>query len=384
MHTSLTLLKNKYLLAFATAGLLCIATERMAWALEAITHEASGVPCAILENFGGDVEVLDPSRTRVVSLTKNSGIPCGGWVSTANGWAIIQHRDGHDLRVGANTFLEIPENVNKDSDQVVLYRGEAFATTEGGSGELRVITANARVRLKRGTVLLNFSPDDQDTQLVALDGPASLENRFAPEKKVSVQAGESTSLNFKTQRVVPSFPKAVSVASLKSKLGQFRINEKDMSKYYETAEARAERRLAADLSNLSNDSEVAVEHADEKVDGSEKPAPTEKAAPAEHALAGRRIASEATTEQSRPHYDYLRSSSNQEDSSRMKAQWAKKMTAGEDVGERILYPDKYYGKPQQVKVIVTDPAEQMNAHKAKVEDSEKQRLIRELSQIRDE
>jgi hypothetical protein len=362
-------------------------------------NESSGVPCAILENFGGEVEVLDPSRTRIVSLTKNSGIPCGGWVSTSNGWAIIQHRDGHDLRIGMNTFLEIPENMNKDSDQAVLYRGEAFATTEGGAGELRVITANSRVRIKRGTVLINFSPDDQDTQLVALDGPASLENRFEPEKRVNIKAGEATSLNFKTLRVVPTYPKAVSIASLKGKLGQFRVNEKDMSKIYETAEARAERRLAADLSSIQEGTDEAdgksVEHADEKVgkDGEQ----IENHKPV---ISDRRIASEQASEHSEHNvdfdtqsgssakrkatYSYMRTPVSNEENMRLKAQWAKKMTAGEDVGEKILYPDKFYGKPQKVKVLISDPGAQMNAKKGQTEDLEKKRLIQELSQIRDE
>ena len=61
-------------------------------------------------------------------------------------------------------------------------------------------------------MLINFSPDSQDTQLVALDHPATLENRFEPSKKVEAKAGESTDLNFKEMRVIPTYPKAVSIA----------------------------------------------------------------------------------------------------------------------------------------------------------------------------
>jgi hypothetical protein len=358
----------------AATFLLCIATPRSAWPVEATTHESSGTFCALLENFGGDVEVLDPSRTRVVSLTKTSGIPCGGWVSSGNGWAIIHHRDGHDLRIGPNTFLEVPEfhpdasNADGGSDQVVLYRGEMFGSTEGGAGELRVITANARVRVKHGTALINFSPDEQDTQLVALDGPSSLENRFEPSKKVEAKAGEATNLNFKQLRVVPAFPKAISIASLRGKLGQFRINEQAQSKIYETAQARADRRLAADLSDVEKAQgadDKGVVHEDEKV------------------VSDRTIASEGTV-RGRKRYSYSRNAMGMEETNKMKAQWTKKMTAGEDIGEKILYPDKFYGKPQKVKVLISDPAEQMNAQKAKTEDVEKKRLIEELSQIRED
>jgi hypothetical protein len=364
---------------FTAIWLIVNAIEHSAWALEAATPQLASVPCALLENFGGDVEVLDPSRTRVVSTSKTIGIPCGGWVSSGqDGWAIIRHRDGHELRVGAGTFLEIPENQDSaqntgklTSDQVVLYRGEMFATTEGGAGELRVITANSRVRIKRGTALINFSPTEQDTQLVALDAPASLENRFETEKKVEVKAGESTSLNFKLLRVIPSFPKAISIASLKSKLAQFRIGEKDQTKIYETAQARAERRMAADLSN-EDKQEAPAEHADEKPGYQEK------------TMSDRRIASASTRHGPKRNYSYSRTPVNSEEAAALKARWVKKMTAGEDVGEKILYPDKFYGKPQKVKLLISDPAEKINARKHQTDDAEKRRLIEELSQIRDE
>ena len=361
-------------------SLACSLAARTAWSYEATAHQNTSVPCAVLENFGGDVEVLDPSRTRVVGFSKNAGVPCGGWVSSGNGWAIIHHRDGHDLRIGPNTFLEIPEShpgaaEASQADQVVLYRGEMFGSTEGGAGELRVITANARVRVKHGTALINFSPDDQDTQLVALEGPATLENRFEPSKKVEAKAGESTNLNFKLQRVIPEYPKAISIASLKGKLAQFKLTEQDQSRLYETAEARAERRLAADLTDPEEVAEAAgkksVVHEDEKV------------------VADRGLASVTPLENPKKSakksskFTYNRNPLSPEESQKLKARWAKKMTAGEDIGERILYPDKFYGKPQKVKVMISDPGAEMDAHKHRTEDVEKKRLIEELSQIQE-
>jgi hypothetical protein len=333
-------------------------------ALEATTSENSSVPCAILENFGGDVEVLDPSRTRVVGLAKSSGIPCGGWISSGNGWAIVRHRDGHDLRIGPNTFLEIPESHpgatdSAFADQVVLYRGEMFGSTEGGGGELRVITANGRVRMKQGTMLINFNPESQDTQLVALDRPASLENRFEPAKKVVAKAGESTDLNFREMRVIPSYPKAISIASLHGKLALFKLTDQDQTKIYETAQARAERRLAAELVQAEPDEKV---------------------------TSNRQIASEpvsATPAVASKRYNYDRNPIDPEQAQKLKAQWSKKMTAGEDIGEQILFPDRFYGKPQKVKVTIMDPAEPMNAQKQQTEDVEKKRLIQELSQIQE-
>jgi hypothetical protein len=395
-------LKNNFQLiqfVVCAVGVVAFFAAVAAHAYEPQTSESTGTPCAVLENFGGDVEVLDPSRTRVAGLSKNTGIPCGGWVSSGSGWAIIHHRDGHDLRIGPNTFLEIPESQPKENpalpssnDQVVLYRGEMFGSTTGGGGQLRIVTANARVRMDQGTVLINFSPDEQDTQLVALDHTAMLENRFEPTKKVRIQAGESTDLNFKEMRVIPTYPKAVSIASLHEKLALFKVTPSDQAVFYETAQARAERRLAVDLQENAP-AEAKPASGDGKID--------------ESTVSDRKIASEGgATGVSDPssgvsgiegyaphpavaktplkkHYTYNRDSVDQEENQKLKAQWAKKMTAGEDVGERILYPDKFYGKPQKVKVLVSDPGAAMDAQKRQSDDAEKNRLMRELSQIQE-
>jgi hypothetical protein len=65
--------------------------------------------------------------------------------------------------------------------------------------------------------------------------------------------------------------------------------------------------------------------------------------------------------------------------------WVKKVVGGESVGERILYPDKYYGRTQKVKIEVLDPAQKelqkMNQKIQQREDIEKRKLIEELSRI---
>jgi hypothetical protein len=362
----------------------------VAHAFEVGAQEGEVAPCAVVENFQGDLEILDPTRTHIINVGKNVGIPCGGWVSSEMGWALIRHRDGHDLRVGPNTFIEIPENNANSPDQVVLYHGEVYGSTEGGGGDLRVTTANARVRVPKGAVLVNYDAENQDTQLVALDHPATLENRFEPDQKIKIQAGESTSLNFKQLRVVPTFPKAVSIASLKEKLVLFRLNEKDAADAYQVAEVRAERRLAA---TLTPEQEMAKQDAldkqqakDDLKDGPKdgvkddlefKPKETPVVAP------GRKLASEGGVKNAT--YSYERGPVTTDDEGQMlKSHWLRKMTAGEDLGERMLFPEKNHGKARKVSVVVDDPGAQMDAKKQKVEDAEKRKLIEELSQIHED
>jgi hypothetical protein len=378
-------LKITVLLLSATL-LVAAPFVRVAHAFELGAQEGEAAPCAVVENFQGDLEILDPSRTHIINVGKNVGIPCGGWVSSEMGWALIRHRDGHDLRVGPNTFIEIPENNANSPDQVVLYHGEMYGNTEGGGGDLRITTANARVRIPKGSVLVNYDAENQDTQLVALDHPATLENRFEPDQKTKIQAGESTSLNFKQLRVVPTFPKAVSIASLKEKLILFRLNEKDAADAYQVAEVRAERRLAATLTPEQEqakqddlDKKQARDDLKSKDDLEFKP----REQPAVTPVAARKLASEGGVKNAT--YSYERSPvTTDEEGATLKSHWLRKMTAGEDLGERMLFPEKFHGKPRKVSVLVEDPGAPMDAKNKKVEDAEKRKLIEELSQIHED
>jgi hypothetical protein len=369
----------------ALAGVASLLSVSAAIAREATTQENVAAPCAIVENYRGDLEILDPSRTHSIAVSKNTGIPCGGWVSSDAGWAIIHHRDGHEFRIGPHTFIEIPENNATSPDQVVLYHGEMFGSTEGGGGDLRIITANARARLPKGNLLINYDQENQDTQMIALDAPATLENRFEPSKKILVQAGESTSLNFKELRVVPTFAKAVSIAALKEKLSLFHVSEREAAEAYEIAQARAERRLAASLTPEQEADAAAKEAAKNHNDDLNSAGDDLQFKKTEKRVGSRKLASTSKKGESRTgSSSYLRHPINPDEAAVLKTHWARRMTGGEDVGESILFPEKSHGKPRQVKVLIEDPAAQMDARKKRTEDAEKRRLIEELSQIHED
>ncbi len=316
-----------------------------AFAVEVSPQVSASPPCAVLDNYDGEVQVLDSSRTFLVDAAPHVGIPCGGWVSVKTGWASVRHRDGYFVQVGANSFAQFQES-NTDGhdsgDQVVLYRGEIFAQSGDGSGELRVVTADARARVSQGSMIVLYNHGQNETQLIALENQASLENRFETSRRIAVHAGEASNLNLKLLRVVPSLPRTASIASLKPVFADLHLSDQERSYAIAATRKREEREMASSLEGSHG--------------------------------ANRGLASEKSS-------DYSRNKADKEDAA-LHAYWVKKMVGGQSIGESILYPDQYYGRPQKVHVIVDDPAMKLNKSFQRKENEEKHRLIEELSQIR--
>jgi hypothetical protein len=397
------------------------------------------VPCAVLDAFSGRVQVLDAARTHLIDAVPAAGVPCGGWVSVETGWAELHHRDGFKMHLGAKSFAEFPES-NPDGkhlgDHVVLYRGEVYGLAPGGSGELRMITANGRSRVTRGSVVLVFDVDEDETQLIALHGASTLENRFEWSRRIRVSAGEASALNFRLLRVVPTAPRALAAATLAPRLVGLHVEEKESDTAVVAAKERQERVLASELVDAGPDgvsddagpptrehngakapkgetgemkqAEVVPtdrergevqpasgKNADAALDGEEGPGPypakdhsREAEAMAEPGAKPARAPASVHAASAKPREkgSYARHQYDAEDA-QLRERWAKKMVAGEPVGERILFPDKFYGRPQQVRVQVSEPGSRSPASSArylKGEESEKRRLIEELSQIREE
>ena len=335
------------------AGFLCALAAK---AKEVATAQASGSPCAVVTRFGGEVQVLNSDRSHLVEFQKNSGVPCGGWVYVIRGYAEVHHRDGFTAHLGADTFVQFPEsNLGEQisGDHFVLFKGEMFVSSDEGAGEARVQTANARARIARGSAIVEYNSETEDSQLIAIDQTATLENRFEISKRISVQPGEASTLNFKLLRVVPSAPSAVALSSLKPRLQDLHLGEKAQMVAMVAAQARANRKLASDLNGSKH---VSVAQKKEMQDT--------------YALTKARA-------------KYLPHPVDEE-ASRLKAHFVNRMVAGELAGEKMLYPDKFYGKAQSVSVQVIDPADKFLKKKQKNDDAEKKKLIEELAKIRDE
>lgn len=306
-------------------------------------------PCGVIEDFGGRTQVLDATRTQLLDTDVRVALPCGAWVSTEDGWARIVHRDGYRIHVGSGTFVELLSNEtanDSDGDHLVLYRGQIKLQAGSGTsvGEVRVSTPHARARLKRGKALLIFSQVEQETQLIALDHWATLENRFEPARRVKANEGESTSLNFKALRVVPSLPQAVSVASLRNKLLDLRLDDRAKGEAALVVKQRRVRHFASQLS----------------ADPTRKPAALQFEGKNEY----RRHPPANGDEEARD-------------------LWTRRLVGEVQDGEKILHPDRFYGRPSEVKIVVrdVDPAAKRKTGRTPADD-EKDRLLKELSQIR--
>lgn len=211
----------------------------------------SSVPCAVMEGFEGEVQLLDPTRTHLVETKLKAPVPCGSWISIRSGWAELRHRQGYVLRVAAGTFLEIFDHEAKGLgtglDQVVLYRGKVHAQVDKGSEELRIVTANGRVRLSSGSALVLYSQVEEETQLIAIRDAVQFENRFENERKILVKKGEASSLNLKAMRVLPGTPFGVNLAALRFLLNDLQLPEKEFKESVKAAQWRQDRKFASIL-----------------------------------------------------------------------------------------------------------------------------------------
>lgn len=326
--------------------------------------EAVKAPCGMLENFMGEVQILDHNRTQLIDATLNAPIPCGSWVSVNRGWAQIRHLNGPHISLSDQTFVQLPD-FRKDTefkgDHVIIYRGQVYAQAGNGAEEFRLVSSTGRARVRRGKMIMIVSSSTaskNETQLIALQNFATLENRFENSRKVKVRAGEATNLNFKLLRVIPTLPTAISVASIRPKLVDLRISQTDQLEAIRSILNRQGRKFPTIAS-----------------DDKEESLPLDERNQVEEKVIQRKLAS--TGKKS----IYTRHLNSPEDA-KLRAYWIKKMVGGEDAGERVLYPDKYYGKTQRVHVEVEDPGVKFDQKLQKQQDAEKKRLIEELSQIR--
>lgn len=335
--------------------------------------------CAVIEEFGGKVQLLDPNRTAILDTDVRTGIPCGSWISTEDGWFKIIHRDGYRVTAGSNTFLEVIDDGNDPTaptpakplaqglDQLVLYKGQVKVQAGAGvsSGELKILTPHARARIKRGRAILIFSKDQEETQLITLDQVASLENRFESSRSVRVKEGEASSLNFKALRVLPSIPQAVSLSGLKQKLMDLRLDDRTRHEVLGVVKQRHDRKFASVLDRGQGHTDDLLEHDRKSVakgSGDRKPS-----------------ALEFQTGEYRRHPP-------KKDDELAKTLWTRRLVGDQTDGEKILYPDRFYGKASAVNLQVRDPNPEKKVQTAKSlrsdEEAEKEKLLRELSSIR--
>lgn len=320
------------------------------------TQSSGSIPCATVENLEGRVQILDSSRAFLIDATPKASVPCDGWVSTGPGWVQLRHRDGYVLHVGGESFLEIAEG-NRDGknsgDQVILYRGQVFASAPDGAEELRINTANARARLSSASAVVLFNQQTQESQLIVLERVATLENRFEASRRVKVGAGEASDLNLALLRVIPSAPRAVATASLRAKLEDLKVGTQAHDRALGFAKRRQERKFASWAPPKTADGAETA--------GGRKP---------------------AGLEFDRTAARYLRHKEDPADADQ-RDQWVKRHVGDAPDSEKLLFPEAQSGRPQRVSLEIVDRGPLSNPQQ-KAEAEEKRKLIEELARVRED
>lgn len=333
-----------------------------AFAEEASSQSHATPPCALIDDFYGDAQILDSSRTQTRVVAPSSGakpaVYCGGWISVEKGWVHLTHRFGYNISVGPHSFVQFLD----ESDALVLYRGQVYAQVGGGMGELRILTPNARMKATRSGVIAIFSPEQENTQLITVDGQATIANRYEDSKNatVSVKSGESSQLDLQLLRVVPSVPKIVATPSLKAKLTELHVPARQADRALVLVRTRKHEALA--LYEPKKKAPPSAEAAEVKpeedlheryVEGSRAPA--------------RRLASSGSgnsSSEGAPHRDDV----------------LLKSLGGSEEGMKILRPGKKKAKARPT-IEVEDPEAKLNLQKQAADSSEKKRLMEELSKV---
>jgi len=239
-------------LGVALLPFICLFTpSAMAVENTAVLRGTLSTACGEVEAFGGEVQLFDPTRTRVIEVSKKASVPCGGWVSVgpSEGWILVHQRDGYQVNLGTGAFVQFPSahEGGAGKDALVVFRGQAYVKSLISGSEIQLITPNARARLGQGTVLFSYQSNESQSQLISLEGRASIENRFAGQRRIQLNPGEASSLDFQSLRVVPSTPQAVSLASVDARLKPLFLDETSRGEALAAIRKRAERKLAARL-----------------------------------------------------------------------------------------------------------------------------------------
>ena len=228
---------------------------------DAIMPSSESVYCAKLTKFEGDIQILNATKDQLIETKLDSQIPCGGWLSIGEGWLKIQHKDGYVLKTTEETLVEIFDNDRDvhytNPEQVVLVRGNLFVRNKNPNHQIKIVTANGRVTMKDGQVVVKFNPETDETQVISLGKDVVFENRFANQQNVTVKRGEASTLDFKDNRVLPSTPKPVQIKSLKLALNKFPLSTVEYKYAMSAAQSKYRRKLPSSLRKFKGDRKIA-------------------------------------------------------------------------------------------------------------------------------
>lgn len=233
------------------AGLALVGVGLAPSALASHPGESGAViACGRLESFQGNVQVFDAARTSTIDVKPNQKLQCGDWISVVQGKAIIRHKLGFQVTLGAGSFLQIldPQSgENPEKDHFALYRGQGLFKASEKDPELKVATANARARFRNSEGYFLYSYDFHVSQLVGIQGRSRLENRFLDARPIAVARSQVTSMGELGSRPVPRLARTVSMASVKERLARLGVTADLQKQMVDQMKVLAETRMPAKL-----------------------------------------------------------------------------------------------------------------------------------------
>ena len=222
----------------------------LAWGSATVTQQDKAIPCATVEDFSGDGDILSATRQFQSAVESHRTIDCLGWVSVKKGYLVLRHREGQVIHLSEGALAQLNESNpdgKKDTDQLVLVRGEAFVETSDGSVPFRVVTAQSRARLDQGQMFVLYSLENDESQVFAISGKVSFENRFVTQYRMEVRPGEVSAMNLESGRVIPSHPQAVALATMKPKFAALNVDPKARDRAIKTAKNRNQKIFSKNL-----------------------------------------------------------------------------------------------------------------------------------------
>lgn len=209
----------------------------LVWAAQAAT------PCGSLTQFEGEVSLIPADSKDFLATRLKAPIPCGAWVSVRTGWAEVHLKQGAKLRLGLDSFVQI----GSESATTSLFRGRMFVQVEPGAASVTVLTANAVASIPKGTGIVFYDGEEQRTQLIGVEAPVTLANRYHDGPAIRVNPGEGSVLDFRNSRVVPSTPNPLDLAFLKKMVLDLSLEGRQAEDVLLAAAERSDRRLASEI-----------------------------------------------------------------------------------------------------------------------------------------
>jgi hypothetical protein len=195
------------------AGFLIV---NVSGAAEGHKHSVSPKGCGVLWEIEGDARILDQTEKLLKDPKKLGSVPCKSWIATDQGWVKLKTFGRSVLHLGESSFIQL-------ADDIHLYKGQVYIDSLDSKQDLSIVTPAAIVTLAKGNFIILASQEEEATQLIALNGFATIENRFETSRKIKVSEGETSFLDFSFPRVVPRTPSAVSLESVQPKFVDLRV-----------------------------------------------------------------------------------------------------------------------------------------------------------------